>query len=200
MTDRAFVIGVSGVPDAGKTTLIRFLLGICKVARPVYHDRHQTITDMTNAQIESWFARSADPNEFPLSQLIAKLERETQIRPEDRCRPVVLFETPFGRLHQGTGAFIDFLVWIDTPFDVVVSRAILASLDRARRNAASETAADILKWQRDYLLNYALFRPMYLSQREKISAAADLVLDGMGKIEEMAAVVCKFLAVRGIET
>ena len=200
MADRAFVVGLSGVPGAGKTTLTQLLLQNYRQAQAVYYDQFQTVTLMSPTQIRGWFERGGDPNEFPLSELLGELTRRTQIPPGAERRPLVLFETPFGRLHRATGAFVDFLVWIDTPFDVALSRAVLAFLDAAQRDKAPNAAADFIRWQRQYMLNYPTIRAMYLAQRDSISAAADLVLDGSQSTAELAAAVVKSLAARGVES
>jgi uridine kinase len=199
MADRAFVVGLSGVPGAGKTTLTQLLLQNYRQAQAVYYDQFQTITRMSPTQIRDWFARGGDPNEFPLSELLGELQRRTQI-PAGAGRPLVLFETPFGRLHRATGAFVDFLVWIDTPFDVALSRAVLAFLDAAQRDKAPNAATDFIRWQRQYMLNYPAIRAMYLAQRESISSAADLILDGSQSTADLAAAVVKSLAARGVES
>lgn len=195
MADRAFVLALSGIPGAGKSTLTRLLLRTFRQARVVYHDRFQTITRLSQDQIRNWFARGADPNEFALAELVAELTRQTQITPGDQRRPLVIFETPFGRLHRATGAFIDFLVWLDMPLDIALSRATLAFLENVQRNEA----ADFIKWQTQYMLNYPFVRSMYVDQREKILPFTDLVLDGTKSPEEAATLVKQALATHGIE-
>jgi len=195
MTDRAFVIGLAGVPGSGKTTLTQHLQKKFGQARVVYYDAFQTIVHMPPDQVRKWFAAGADPNEFALTELIGELKRQTQIHPTDRHRPLVIFETPFGRIHRTTGAFIDFLVWIDTPLDVALSRATLAFLASVKQGEAAE----FIKWQTQYMQNYPMLRPMYVNQREKIMSSADLVVDGNQPPEESAALIRKALAPHGIE-
>jgi hypothetical protein len=197
MADRAFVIGLSGVPDAGKTTLRRLLLRDCAHASAISFDRYETFTRMKTAEAQRWFAQGADPNDFALDELIGELTRRTQIRQGDQRRPLVLFETPFARLHSASGAFIDFLVWLDTPLDIALSRAILAFLDQVKQ--APQAAADFIQWQRRYLMNYQNLHTMYATQRATILPTADLVLDGAKPPEESAALVWKALAARGVE-
>ena len=198
MAERAFVVGLSGVPGAGKTTLTQLLMQECKAASVVYYDQFQMLTRMMPEQIREWFARGGDPNEFSLSELIGELTRRTRIERSDRPRPLVLFETPFGRLHRASGAFIDFLVWIDTPLDLALSRAILAFLEAAQQDKAPNAAPDFVKWQIQYMLNYPIVRPLYLAQRKSISSAADLVLDGTLPVTGLATLVREALAGRGM--
>jgi hypothetical protein len=200
MADRAFVVALAGVPGAGKTTLTQLLLQNYRQAQAVYYDQFQTVTRMSPTQISDWFARGGDPNEFPLSELLGELRRRTQIPAGAARRPLVLFETPFGRLHRATGAFVDFLIWIDTPFDIALSRAVLAFLDAAQRDKSPNAPRDFIKWQRQYMLNYPTIRELYVAQREAISSSADLTLDGSKSAADLAAEVAKTLAARGVET
>jgi uridine kinase len=197
MADQAFVIGLSGVPDAGKTTLARLLLRDCAHASAISFDRYATFARMKTTEAQRWFAQGADPNDFTLDELIAELARRTQIRQGDLRRPLVLFETPFARLHRASGAFIDFLVWLDTPLDIALSRAILAFLDQVKQ--APQTTAGFIQWQRRYLMNYQNLHTMYATHRATILPTADLVLDGAKPVEESAALVWKALAARGVE-
>jgi uridine kinase len=195
MADRAFVVALAGFPGSGKSTLTHRLLARFPQARAVYHDQFQTITHMSEAQVRDWLKRGADPNEFPLTELVAELERQTQIRPDDRRRPLVFFETPLARMHRTTGAFIDFLIWIDAPLDIALARATLAFLASVKPGEA----ASFVKWQTQYMLNYPHVRPLYVRQREQIAASAELTLDGTKSPDELADAVAKALAALGIE-
>jgi uridine kinase len=199
MGDAPFVLGISGVPGAGKTTLIGQLLRRYSRSHAVYYDHYQTITQMGAAQIRDWFERGGDPNEFDLSALVGELRRRMQVRPGERRHSLLLFETPFGRLHRATGAFIDVLVWVDTPLDAALSRALLASINDAQRNGAPDAASEFLAWQRQYLTNYELVRGMYLAQRNMIVPTADLVLDGSLPVDISSDAITEKLTARGIE-
>ncbi|WP_294539747.1 AAA family ATPase [uncultured Rhodoblastus sp.] len=176
MNDRAPVIAVAGIPGAGKSALVSALASRM-AAQVVEYDQFQTLTRMSVREIEDWFRRGGDPNEFALIELIDELTRRT-LKSGTEMRAVVLFETPFGRLHRGTGGFIDLLVWVDTPFDVALSRAMLAAIEMFSRQNASGQASEFLAWQRQYLLNYPILRDMYLAQHKAIIADAELIVDG----------------------
>jgi len=197
VADRAFVIGFSGVPGSGKTTLMRRLLRDYGPAETVYYDRYHP--GMTDEEINAWFARNGDPNEFVLAELVGELTRRTQIRPGDQSRPLVLFETAFGRAHRATGAFIDFLIWIDTPLDIALARASLVFLESLQRDQAPNAAAEFVVWQTRYMQGYPMLRTTYLALRERLAATADLILDGTGPVEASADIVRKALAARGVE-
>lgn len=177
MERRAFVVGVSGVPGAGKSTLAKEL-GSRLLAPIVQYDQFQTVTRMSVGDVQAWFGRGGDPNEFRLVELVQELTRRTLWHEATRDRPTVIFETPFGRLHRASGAFIDFLVWVDTPFDLALCRALQGAMDWFERQRPFPTASAHLGWQRQYLLNYPIVRDMYLAQRAAGMPDAQLVVDG----------------------
>ena len=198
MAVRPFVLALSGIPGAGKTTLTQAFRRRFGQTQVVYYDHFQTITQMTHEQVSDWFSRGADPNEFDLADLVRELSRQTRPVEGTERRPVLLFETPFGRMHRTTGAFIDFLVWVDTPLDMALARATLAFLNIAQRDQAPAAAREFIKWQTQYMMNYPVIRPMYVAQREAISAAADLVLDGAKPPDESVALIVAAMAGRGM--
>lgn len=166
-------------------------------AETVYYDRYRP--GMTDEQISDWFARNGDPNEFALSDLVGELTRRTQIRLGDQGRSLVLFETAFGRAHRAIGAFIDFLIWIDTPLAVALSRASLVFLESLQRDQGRNAASDFVAWQTRYMREYPMLRTTYLALRERLSATADLIRDSTGPVEASVDTVRKALAARGLQ-
>jgi hypothetical protein len=106
-----------------------------------------------------------------------------------RPRPLVLFETAFGRIHHATGAFIDFSVRIDTPLDVALSRACLVFLGQA----ANDHAAARISWP-----GLRATCALYGAVGAKAAATADLVLDGTQAPIALAQVIADALVARGV--
>jgi uridine kinase len=196
MADRAFVVGISGIPGAGKSKLMQLLLNDFKQAQAIYYDRYDP--GMTEMQIQDWSARQGDPNEFVLFGLVEALRQRTQVPAGGRTRAPVFFETSFGRAHCASGAFIDFLIWIDTPLDVALARANLVFLNAAQRDRTPNAAQNFIGWQTGYMLDYPIIRKVYLNQSKLVASAADLVLDGLKSAEEWAATVRQALSARGV--
>jgi uridine kinase len=196
MPDKAFVLGLSGVPGTGKSTLLNLLLRDFNTAQAVYYDRFDP--GMTDAQICDWVARNGDPNELAFADLVRELTRLTQAQADAPQRPLVFFETAFGRIHKTTGAFIDFHVWIDTPLEIALSRASLVFL-AAQRNQRPEAASDFIAWMTRYMQDYPLLRQLYLSMNEKMASTADLILDGTQPAETLVASVKTALTAHGLK-
>jgi uridine kinase len=196
MSEKPFVVGLSGAPGSGKTTLLKLLSRDYPRAEAVAYDRFHP--GMDDQQIQEWVLRNGDPNEFPLTALIGELNRLTAARTEGASRPLVFFETAFGRVHRTTGAFIDFSIWIETPLDVALARANLVFLDNVARSTKPSAAADFIPWLTRYMRDYALLRRTYLTVSERAAASVDLVIDGIQPPEASAARVVSALIERGI--
>jgi uridine kinase len=197
MAERAFVIGVAGTPGSGKTTLLKFLQQQhYPRARAIHYDRfHPSKTD---EEIQDWIRRCGDPNELELGDLIAALQQCTAIQSGNQHRPLVLFETAFGRAHHATGAFIDFQVWIDTPLDVALSRACLVFLGKVADDPAPNAAKDFVAWLTRYMEDYPMLRALYDAVRTNTMATADLVLDGTQAPAVLGQAIAQALAARGV--
>ena len=199
MHSKPFVLALSGPPGAGKSTLASLLQRRHAGTRLISFDNYQSLTRLSQTQIQDWFVRGADIDEVDHSEIIADLRRETDTAPDSGPQRLLLFETPFGRLHRETGAFIDLLVWIDTPLDLALARAILSFSRDAQRNPAPQAARDFIEWQIRYMYFYPVVRAMYVAQRERIAPSADLSIDGCGPAELSAEIIEQALAARGID-
>jgi len=198
MNNKPFVLALAGPPGAGKTTLMLLLQRRHAGARTIFYDQYQPLTRLSQTQIRDWFARGGDPNEADHSAIVDHLRRETRSEDGLTQRPLLLFETPFGRLHRETGAFIDFLVWIDTPLDIALSRAVLAFTQAAQRQKAPEAARDFINWQKQYMMFYPHARAMYLAQGQRVAPGADLIIDGSRPPEASAQTIDMSLTARGV--
>ncbi len=179
------VIALCGPPGAGKSTLTRAILSLKPTCKAIDHDDFPNQTARSIAHIKAWFERGADPNEFPLSELETRLEALSA----DTSFPALLFETPFGRTHRRTGRFIDYLVWIDVPLEIALSRQILGFCQRAAA-AGPQTDKAFSAWLENYLRSYTeIIADMYRRQAVDVRAGADLVLDGLKSPQELAETV-----------
>jgi uridine kinase len=198
MNNKPFVLALTGPPGAGKSTVAALLQRRHAGARIISYDKYQSVTRLSQTQIRDWFAAGADLNQVDHSEVLADLTRETSSEHNLAQRRLLLFETPFGRAHRETGAFIDFLVWIDTPLDIALARAVLAFTENAQRDTTPEAARDFINWQKQYMTFYPVAREMYLTQHEKVAPTADLSIDGSRPPEASAETISMSLLARGV--
>lgn len=169
----AFVVGVAGVPGAGKTTLVAALARSLPGAAALHMDSYENMTRLPIDAVARWFRDGADIDAFALADLEAELARRRQA-----AGGPVLFETQFGRAHRATGRHIDFLIWLDAPLDVALARSLRAVLARGARP----------DWLQGYLDNYlGTVRELLEMQAARVAGAADLVLDARKPVAGLAA-------------
>jgi uridine kinase len=182
-----YVVAVAGPVGAGKTSLVRGLAARLPEACAVYFDHYQTVTERPIGDIVRWVRDGMDPNAFSIpglpDALRTLLRGEPVVDPKTRetiaARRVVLFDTPFGTLHDETAQFIDLLVWIETPLDVALARKVreLAGVALGR---PPEAARGFLGWLHGYLGNYLdVVAQLMRLQKEKLGGEADVVVDGL---------------------
>jgi uridine kinase len=181
------VIGVSGFPGAGKTSLVLGLTQALGGAAPIHMDSYERVTRRPIGDIERWMRDGADIDAFEFGDLDADLLRLKQgLTVEDRFskRPVastkyVLFETQFGRAHRKTGQHIDLQIWIDLPADVALARNLKAFVGGFLKEHDPARLPAKLRWLDGYLDNYlATVHSLLAMQRERVAAGAEVRLDG----------------------
>ncbi len=195
MVQRCTVIGLSGVPGSGKSTLSRLLLRDLPSAKLLSYDRFHP--RMSNEQVDAWLKRGGDPNEMALDNLIAALNDMTRVT-DDGSQAPILFETAFGRVHKASGAFIDFSIWIDTPLDIAMSRVLRVFLRNVELDPSPTAAADLVPQLSRYMQDYPMLRRMYARVAETGRASADLVVDGTPAAEDIAVQIAAALADRAV--
>jgi hypothetical protein len=172
---KATVLSIAAPPGGGKTTLSRMLSAKLSNAPIVHYDDYEKLTQRSPAEIEAWLDRGARLDEIPLSGFAEKIAALAAGGSRH-----VLVDAPIGRAHPPTAAMIDFLIFIDTPFDIALARVIRGQANLAVRASEPAAARNFAMWLEGYLDNYARFmRRSYEVQRATVMPQADLVLDGL---------------------
>ena len=201
------IIAVAGPPGSGKSTLCDALAQRLGDAVVVPMDHYQRMTSLPIEAVERWLERGADHDELPVPHLaehLALLKAGQPVIDPRTGRTVaprahIVFETHFGRAHAGTGAYIDALVWLDTPLDVALLRNLRSFLQPLLQpGLAADALREELRWIDQYLVNHdAVVRRLLQLQAARVRAGADLVLAG-GHAQDMVDEVMAWLAGRPV--
>jgi hypothetical protein len=184
---RRYVVAVSGPTGSGKTALAKLLVAQLGDACALYMDDYERMTRKPPEEVRRWAERGASFDELDIPLLGEHLARLKSGEPVRGIVPrkYIVFETQFGRGHAPSGALIDRLLWIDVPLEIALARKVKSLALDAQRDAQPR---ERLAWLDGYLCNYlALVRELLLLQAERVRPQAELVLDGSGALEPMAA-------------
>ena len=175
----AAAIAIACPPGGGKTTLVRRLSARLGGAPTLHYDDYEQITRRSPAEIEAWLDRGAPADEVPLpnfAEALMDLKRGL-------ARHIIL-DFLLARAHPPTARHIDLMIWIETPLDIALARALRDQVGRAQGAAA---AAQFTDWLAGYLDSYAgVMHRSYQLQRATVRPHADMILDGMLPPDQLA--------------
>ena len=192
MKEQPVIIAVSSAPGGGKSTLSAMLADHYPDSSYINYDHYQQITEQPIEEVAHLLSDARNYDLLRVPELIDALENikagRSIVEPlTGRMIPasgIVFFETPFGRAHSEMARFVDYLVWIDVPFDIALARNFHEFL-----NESFQSSSDLVsfnEWAKDYLNTYIEHvRPLLLDQKKMISKDADIVVDGSSTLNEM---------------
>lgn len=144
--------------------------------------------------IKKWLQDGADLDEWKTPAFIddiKKLKSGTSITAPDKSRVIepsqfIVIEEPMGRNRKKLKDLIDFVVVIDTPFEIALTRRLLRSInytfpDGFSHNNEKQQNASImlLKHFEDYLTGYVeYYRDLYVVVHKLTVQNCDLIVDG----------------------
>lgn len=183
------VIAISGKTGAGKSTLSQMLANEFNATLISWDDYDDISTEPDDFIL--WHQSGGDYAAFQrqaLSKTLAELKsRKETIHPIfNRALPItqfIIFDAPLGRLHQQTGRFIDTMIHIEVPLDVLLCRRLLRDFNN------QTNTKDLLEEVKFYLKQS---RPLYFD--EELKETADLVIDGMLSPEQALMCVINYVA------
>ncbi|MBK8083181.1 MAG: uridine kinase [Devosia sp.] len=181
---RTRIVALSSPPGGGKSTFASALARRLGAAL-VEYDAYDRMTDMEPAAVRAWLEAGGPYDSVAVPELVADLESLAAGRPvKDRMkggelqpRPLVIFETPFGRAHPATAMFIDTSIFIDTPADEALARKLRQFVAAQVADPGPGGAKRFVGWLDSYLSHYlAIVRPAIAMQRQRVLPLADLVI------------------------
>ena len=183
-----FVIAVAGPSGAGKSTLVRALVRELEDAVALFFDDYHpkfvssTSYPQTTAQ---WLDEGADPASWSTPQMLADLQAlvrgETILHPKEKSilesATFIVLEEPFGRARPGMKELIDYVIVVNTPLEVALSRRLLRELEKPY---SSEHPDKFISSMSTFLNSYLKAgRLLYLAVNEYALKDCNLVLDAL---------------------
>lgn len=190
----SFVVAVSGVPGAGKSTLIQSVGKAFGGASTLHFDDYGG-TSVFPEDFTTWLAFGGDLDEWKTPDMVRDLQTLRSGLSASHPRsgitieptPIVILEEPFGRARQEISAHVDFAAHLRVPLDVVLIRLVRRMLveDALCAEAERQGCSQVVESLFQMYLKHG-WREL-MQHTEKLAAdSADIALDGMQTVEELA--------------
>ena len=173
-------VAVSGVSGAGKTTIVKLLAKEFDCPFLLFDDHTDKSTypkDMKN-----WLKNGANVSLIKTPKLISSLET---LISKNGSR-FIFVEEPCGRERDSLSALIDYVVFLDQPIELCLSRII--------KRHTEQPTLDSINSISNYLDKYEdHFREIYISAANQVRKNSNLVFDEVLSIEATANYISNWL-------
>jgi len=207
---KPYVIAIAGYVGSGKSTVAASLSMRLENAPVLIFDHYEKYIEWPQ-DINQWIHDGADPDQIRIPKLkedlLSLLKGKSVTDPLDgkliSPAKMILLEEPSGGQREEIREMIDLVVYIDVPQDVCVSRLVERVIDMDMWNAKGtfedETKEDLVRQLNavaSWVIHYQQARPMYMLGSRMAQQKADIVVDGMKTIEEIAADILNGIKIR----
>ena len=196
-----YIIAISSVSGGGKTTLVKRTADLLKGVT-LFFDDYASVSEYP-PDIKKWVEDGADVNEWKTPQfaqdLAALRKGESIVSPIDGAsilpKEFIVIEEPMGRERVEMAPLIDFVVVIDTPLEIALTRRLLRDIgpislehiEKASKEQLAEGFVEIVNYLEGYLSGYLdAGRDLYIAVQERAKENCDLELDGCLSVDELA--------------
>jgi len=208
---KPYVITIAGYVGSGKSTIAESLARELENAPVLKFDHYENFIEWSK-NMNQWTGDETDLRRIRIPRLkddlLALLKGLPVSDPLDgrmiSPSSYVLLEEPSGRERDEIKEFIDFVVYIDVPQDVCVTRLIERVIDMEMWNTqgtftgeAKENLVKQLNAVVSWINHYRQYRSMYMAGSELAQRNADIVVNGMLPVEEIIAEILS--AVMGLQ-
>lgn len=177
MKNKPFVLCIAAWVGGGKTTIVNELCKrLCK-AKVIHFDSYKI--DFLKQDYYQWSINGNDYNDWhfePIAEDIDNLLRENI--------EYILLEFPMGRANNLISKYIDYMVYLDVPVDVLLARYIIR--DFCKRSPHKKKLDNPLESLAEYLADYLThLRVTVFNYIETVKPSADFIVDGYQPVEKI---------------
>jgi len=165
------VIAISGASGSGKTTIIKQLAKDFNCPFLLFDDHTSKDTYPQNMKV--WFENGADVSLIKTPDFVISL---TALISSSTSR-YIFIEEPFGKERDSMSALIDYVVLLDQPLELCLTRIIKRHVDKPQSNSLNHIANFLDKYE-EYLRN------VYISAVEQVKSNSDLIIDEVLSVKE----------------
>ena len=176
MIKKPFVIVINAISGGGKTTVTKELQKQLPNSRALHFDDRNYDSDSGIDDICKWIEDGADVNAFNFDLLAEDIEVLIKENLD-----FIIMDYPFGYRHNLIAKYINYSIFIDTPFDIALARRIIRDYDRT-------SIHNIFDDMNHYLTRG---RNAYLFGLDSTRLSADFVVDGSKPIVDIVSIIIK---------
>ncbi|NHJ49477.1 MAG: hypothetical protein FK733_16930 [Asgard group archaeon] len=202
MNSKPKVICFSGTIASGKSSLIKEISSLLGETAVIKFDDYEQFNEFPE-DVQQWIKDGADAalikNQRMLTDIKKLIARESVVNPltEEKINPAeyILVEDPVGKLREEFAQLYDFLVFLEIPQDISLARLIKRMIiETDMKEESSDDLNKLVNRISKFLDIYIDFqRDMYKIVSDKVKLNADLILDGLEALDEIANEVLKKL-------
>lgn len=181
------VIAISGVSGSGKTSVIKQLSK--KLTYPYLLFDDYVEQDTYPKDMKAWYGSGADLSAIQTPsfyQAILNLKSDS----DKQC---VLIEEPFGRERELISSLIDYVILLDPPMEVCLSRVIARNINHTKTDSLI-SIPKYLSMYDDY------FREIYLAVNNQVRSNCDLVINEIASSELIVETISQWLDINELSS
>jgi len=208
MKGKRYVIAIAGASGCGKTALVRKIAENIRGTALFYDNYSHLLENKPLSEKLENLESQMNPKYYTLPRLAEDLKLllagETIIEPltgeEIRPRKYIIVEDPHGRERQDIGHLYDYVVLEDTPLEICLARVLMRVfggkyfMKEGTRELVTQEKADLeekITVFEKHLNGQYWSRENYIIVNNYVRKNADLIIDGLGSLEDIAELVIK---------
>jgi uridine kinase len=178
--DEIKVVAISGVSGSGKTSIVKQLSEVFSCPY-LFFDEH-TDKKTYPKDMKRWFVNGTNLSDISTPKFIDALY---ELRAESDNN-FIFIEEPFGRCRDSISSLIDYVVLLDMPMEVCLSRVMMRNIKHPKSDSLNSIPR--------YLSMYDdHFREIYIESTNQVREDCDLIIQQVGSIESTTDLISNWL-------
>lgn len=174
------VVAISGVSGSGKTSVIEQLSEAFSCPSLLFDDH--TDENTYPKDMKRWFDNGANVSDIQTPRFVNALcDLKAKANKE-----FIFIEEPFGRCRGSISELIDYVVLLDMPLEICLSRVIMRNIKHPKLNSLNSISR--------YLSMYDdHFREIYIESTNQVREDSDLILQQVTSIDLTTKIISNWL-------